>query len=66
MALLNILHWFANPLASIPTLLWVIVLIVVLRRIWKGGGSDIYKIFWTLIVCFFPVIGVIIWWFVNN
>ena len=55
--------FFSNPLASIGTLIWVIVLVIALKNIWGSSGrSDSNKIIWSAVVFFFPVGGVILWW----
>jgi hypothetical protein len=59
----TILDYFMNPFGGIFTLLWVIVLILVLRNIWRGQSrGDTAKILWSVLVFFFPIGGVIIWW----
>ena len=50
---------------------WILGLIVLIIQIWaiiqvwQSGTSTGKKLLWTLLILVFPIVGVIIWWFVG-
>jgi hypothetical protein len=57
------LDFFMRPFSGgIMGLIWVLVLAIVLRNIWKSSRKETNKLLWSAIVFFFPIGGVILWW----
>ena len=52
---------------NIITLVILVLDIVALRAIWKDSSrTDTSKVLWSLLIFFFPVGGLLIWWFFGN
>lgn len=52
-------------LEGIIGLLFLIVAIWAILSILKSGASTLAKILWTLFVLIFPLVGLIVWYFVG-
>ena len=60
----NMLDYATRSFFSIPILVILFLDIMALRSIWRDESrNEITKLIWTLIVFFFPIGGLIIWWF---
>jgi len=46
-------------------LVHLIIFIWALLSIWGSAASGLAKLLWTLVVFFFPLIGVIVWFFIG-
>lgn len=65
--MLNIFDLFGNVFFSLPALIILILDIVALRSIWRGGFSgDLGKILWSLGVIFFPLLGMVLWFLIGK
>ncbi|HAD30459.1 MAG: PLDc N-terminal domain-containing protein [Methylophaga sp.] len=46
-------------------LIWLIIVIWAILKVAKSGAGTLAKVLWILILLFFPVIGLIIWFFLG-
>jgi hypothetical protein len=60
-----------HPDAGVPTMelllgiLHLVLFIWALVNIWGSGAAGLAKLLWTLAVFFFPLVGLIIWFFLG-
>ena len=38
--------------------------ILAIVNIWKGRGDTTHKIIWTVVILVFPIVGLLVWYFV--
>ncbi len=63
----TMLGYATKAFFSIPVLVILVLDILALRSIWRDESrSEITKLIWTMIVFFFPLGGLIIWWFFGS
>jgi len=55
----------AYPMEVLLGLVHLIIFIWALLSIWGSAASGLAKLLWTLVVFFFPLIGVIVWFFIG-
>ncbi|HAO25075.1 MULTISPECIES: PLDc N-terminal domain-containing protein [Methylophaga] len=46
-------------------LIWLIIIIWAILKVAKSGAGTLAKVLWILILLFFPVVGLIIWFFLG-
>lgn len=46
-------------------LIWLIIVIWAILKVAKSGAGTLAKVLWILILLFFPVVGLIIWFFLG-
>ena len=58
----NLIDYARNPFGSICGLIVLIVDVIALVEVWKSARSDGDKLLWSLLIVFFPVLGLIIYY----
>lgn len=63
---LGIFSWISSTVGSLLSVVWLVVVIYSLYRLWTSSSSDGAKIVWTLVILLFPILGTILWLLLGN
>lgn len=62
----NLVQGLSNPLASIGTLLWVILAVVALVDLFKSNRDGTSKLIWALVIIVMPFVGTILYYMIGK
>lgn len=62
----NLVQGLRNPLASIGTLLWVILSVVALIDLFKSNRDGTSKLIWAVVIVVMPFIGTILYYLIGK
>lgn len=51
-----------NIFGGLLSLIWLIIVILAIISVAKSGAGALAKVFWIIVLVFFPLIGLIIWY----
>jgi len=51
-----------NVFGGLLSLIWVIIVILAIISVAKSGAGTLAKVFWIIVLVFFPLVGLIIWY----
>ena len=62
----NLVQGLRNPLASIGTLLWVILAVVALLDLFKSNRDSTSKLLWAIAIIVMPFVGTILYYVIGK
>jgi hypothetical protein len=51
-----------NVFGGLLSLIWLIIVILAIISVTKSGAGTLAKVFWIIVLVFFPLVGLIIWY----
>lgn len=51
-----------NVFGGLLSLIWLIIIILAIISVSKSGAGTLAKVFWIIVLIFFPLVGLIIWY----